>query len=129
VTKDCFDEHVPRLATRFGEKAFDVEFKKLLAREMASLPNDEFIKIVEIMIGTRPPNRPPVLTDFREMRLQAEKSLLSRETRWAATELKKVQANLPEVFEKAGYGKISNISEALEIAKIKLRAKKTDEGE
>lgn len=129
MTKECFENQVVRLIERFGAKSFDGEFNKLVSKEMATTPNDEFIRIVDIMIGTRAANRPPLLTDFREMRLQSEKDRFAKETRWAAQELERVKINLSDILQKAGYGKVASITEAIEIEKLKIRTRQADDKE
>lgn len=126
MTSDCFENQLKRLIARFGDKSFDSEFTRLVGREMSSTPNDDFIRIVDTMIGTRPAHKPPLLTDFREQRLQCEKDRLAKESRWAAEEIERSRVNLPDILEKH-YGKISSIKEAIEIERLKIKAQQADD--
>lgn len=73
MTELLFNTQLERLKFRFGEKAFDTEFAKLLGFEVSSMADDAFIKLVDTMIGSRPHNRPPTLVDFREMKHHMQK--------------------------------------------------------
>lgn len=61
-----FDAQITRLKLRFGEKAFDLEFKKRLFKSHGFYSVDEFARIVDRIIESRPHTRPPLLADFRE---------------------------------------------------------------
>lgn len=84
MTPDFFNQQISRMHLRFGEKAFDPEFTKLVAREVSAMQNEDFMRLVDFMIGSRKHNMPPTLTDFRESRIAIEKRAFSREVGGAA---------------------------------------------
>lgn len=129
MTPECFEAQVGRLRLRFGEKSFDHEFIKLLSREMSPLPNDSFIKIVDTMIGTRPHNSPPILTHFREMKLQSEKYALSRNTQLAANAMSKSTIEMKDILSRHGYEGAANLKEAVEIQILKNKFDRINSGE
>lgn len=78
MTRDFFILQIERLKTRFGAKAFDPEFIRILGLEVASVPDEFFRMTVSTWIGTRRHNNPPLLTDFREARLAFEKGTFNK---------------------------------------------------
>ncbi len=64
---------INRLKSRFGEKAFDDEFVKLIQKELSGMVDANVIRCVDLFIGNRPHHKPPVLDDFRQARLTEEK--------------------------------------------------------
>lgn len=72
-----------RLRARFGDKAFDKEFIALAMREVSTMHPHDFTRFVDVMIGSRPHSKPPLLSEFREARLQAEKMKHQQELRQA----------------------------------------------
>lgn len=73
MTNDCWEYQKSRLKDRFGERNFSKEFCLLVAVECKAVPDRDFVDIVNRMIGSRIPTRPPLLVDFREARLGKEK--------------------------------------------------------
>ncbi len=71
-------DQLERLKRRFGDKNFDPEFIKLVANEVRIMTDYDFIKFCDVMIGTRSPNKPPLISDFREARIAAEKASFNR---------------------------------------------------
>jgi hypothetical protein len=84
MTRENFDEQLSRLRFRFGDRNFDPEFIKLLAKEVQSMPDHDLTRMVSDFIGSRPATRPPLLVDFREARIQIEKYKFTREVQGAA---------------------------------------------
>jgi hypothetical protein len=126
MTKECFDVQVTRLKLRFGEKAFDPEFIRLISREMFELSNDQFISIIDTMIGSRKHTDPPTIVHFREMRSQTEKQELSKLTHWVAQAFNK-DLPLKDVLQKH-YAGCETLAEAIEIEKIKIKVQQINDG-
>jgi len=61
-----FDSEIKRLCIRFGAKAFDAEYLKMLWRAFNNVSHGTFQKLVDTLIESRPHSRPPVMADFRE---------------------------------------------------------------
>lgn len=83
IDEKLFGEQVQRLRSRFGEKAFDNELCRLIALEVKEMHPHDFVRTVDVMIGSRPHSKPPLLSEFREARLQAEKMKHQQELRQA----------------------------------------------
>ena len=71
-------DQLERLKRRFGEKNFDPEFIKLVANEVRTMTDYDFIRCCDVWIGTRNPNKPPLIADFREARIAADKAAFTR---------------------------------------------------
>lgn len=71
-------DQLERLKRRFGEKNFDPEFIKLVANEVRAMTDYDFVRFCDVLIGTRSPNRPPLISDFREARIAADKASFAR---------------------------------------------------
>lgn len=84
MTDECWTYQKSRLIDRFGERNFSREFNLLVAIECKSIPNGDFVDLVNRMIGSRAANRPPLLVDFREARLGIEKRNFDRDVYGAA---------------------------------------------
>lgn len=123
MTDAFFKHQVQRLRARFGEKNFDHEFIQLVWREVYDMDEQAFIKTVDVMIGTRTPNRPPLLTDFRDARLAWQKRKFDEDLRGATRFLQKrapeeMRNHLRLVLSK-DFGGVESVTDALEIAKLK----------
>lgn len=120
-----FQEQIARLVTRFGAKAFDEEMVKLIWAEVKNAPETHLKRIVDNFIGSRGPNRPPLIIDFRESIRALEAQEFKKEVKGASDMLKKMA---PEQMLKHAYsvlsedfGKIESIKDALEIAILRRR--------
>ncbi len=112
-------DQIERLKRRFGEKNFDAEFIKLIANEVRYMADYDFIKFCDVLIGSRTPNKPPLLSDFREARLAYEKYHLDRITSDSAKILEHPAKGdgLKKIL-KEQYGNVSNITEAIEYKRL-----------
>jgi phosphoenolpyruvate carboxylase len=117
MTPHEFFEQWQRLKNKFG-KAMDDELKQLVSLEMKDMSYAGFKRAVDVFIGSRTPNKPPLLSEFREARLLEERQRLRNETAAAARSLYKHPGNIREVL-KPVFGGVSSVKEALEIAKHK----------
>lgn len=84
MTPEFFVSQISRMKQRFSERAFDIEFTKLVGREVSQMSNEDFLRLVDVMVGGRKHTMPPTLTDFREMRLGIEKQSFNRDVQGAA---------------------------------------------
>lgn len=66
-------KQIERLKSRFGDRSFDPEFIDLARGEMARMRDDALVRMVDFFIGSRPANRPPLISDFRDGRYAAER--------------------------------------------------------
>ena len=121
-------DQLERLKRRFGDKNFDAEFIKLVANEVRIMTDYDFIKFCDVMIGTRSPNKPPLISDFREARIAAEKASFTRMLSDGAKILDHPAKGdgLKKVL-KEQFGNVSSVTDAIEwkrlqdqIAKAKL---------
>ncbi len=121
-------DQLERLKRRFGDKNFDAEFIKLVANEVRIMTDYDFIKFCDVMIGTRSPNKPPLISDFREARIAAEKASFTRMVSDGAKILDHPAKGdgLKKVL-KEQFGNVSSVTDAIEwkrlqdqIAKAKL---------
>ncbi len=112
-----FAKQMQRLQTRFGPKAFDAEFVDLVWREVKDMGEQAFTRFVDVMIGSRAPTKPPLLSEFREARLAEHKRSFDNEVRGAARTMAKP---ITEVLRPA-FGGVASVKEAFEIARLRLR--------
>lgn len=123
MTEIFFVEQMNRLKNRFGAKAFDIEIMKVLAREIYSVGEDFFRRSVDNWIGMRKSSNPPLLVDFREMRLGYERSLLK-------TDMAKVErtfsTGLGDVLRRV-YN-VDTLEEAFELERMKIVLGEKDAG-
>jgi hypothetical protein len=115
MREDFFHQQIARLKTRFGDKAFDNEFIKVLSLEVAKLPDEFFRRQIDTWIGTRKNNNPPLLTEFKEARLAYERNQLNKEVNQASTGF---QSGLKEALRK--HYNVDSIQEAFEIERLKI---------
>lgn len=118
---------INRLKSRFGDKAFDSEFVILAAREFAPMAEGNVIRAVDVWVGNRPANRPPLITDFRDARLAEAKVRVD----YAATEAMRGFERGPkgsiESFRRIMrplVGHVESVAEAIEIRKHQIRIEK-----
>jgi hypothetical protein len=129
MTDSYFRDQVKRLRMRFGDRAFDNEFVLLVWREVYSMSEVGFQRLVDVLIGSRSANKPPLLSDFREARIKEDKWRFDNEVKSAARVLQhpSVTAPIKEVL-KRDFGGVESVKDALEIARLKLRTNKPDDG-
>ena len=114
-----------RLRERFGEKAFDAEFITLVNREVRDLPDYDLVRMVDVFIGTRAHNRPPLIQDFREARMAFEKQRFEAEVRNAARCWDGIQKRpMKEILTRLGYAEANTVWEAVELEREILRLKR-----
>lgn len=121
MSPEQFKTQVERLRGRFGDKAFDNEFVKLVWRVVEGMHFVDFMKCVETFIGSRSHNKPPLLSEFRESRLAIEKHRFNREVDGAGKVLyhPSVAKPIAEVLQK-DFGKVDSALDAWEIARLKI---------
>lgn len=123
MTEDFFNDQVVRLKIRFGNKPFDYEFQRLVAAEVKFMSDKDFLDLVNFLIAMRPATKPPLLQDFRDGRINAEKKLLERNINGAIHVTNGEWPNgLKKVLEKDFPG-CSSIKEAVELVKFKNQMK------
>jgi len=116
LTQSEFVDQINRLRIRFGAKAFDQEFVKILGREVSMLPFEHFRQTVDTWIGTRKNNNPPLLTDFRECKIAHDKRKFDVVVKDAA---KTFHYGLKDVLRK--HYNVDSLAEAMELERLKLR--------
>jgi len=119
---------INRLKSRFGEKAFDDEFVKLAVRELMQMADGNVIRSVDVWIGNRPANRPPLLDDFRQARLTEERVRLQNDISGA---LQTVNSGPREQGLKAYLAKefpgCKTLAEAIEVRRLQIKIAKADD--
>lgn len=120
MTDSFFRQQMGRLQGRFGAKAFDNEFVKLAWGEVQPMTEDGFRRFCNITIGTRPHNRPPLLTEFREAMLAELKA--QRQTTLADVARNFEKRNGKSVLEilKPFVGQVRNVAEAVEVRTLQI---------
>lgn len=114
---------INRLKSRFGEKAFDDEFVKLATRELMAMVDANVIRSIDLWIGNRPHNRPPLLADFREARLAEAKVKFEYSARESmrAFESRRLGKSAIEML-KPLVGRVSSVAEAVEVRRLQIQA-------
>lgn len=80
-----FNDNVVRLQNRYGTQVFDVEFSKILWMEVRDIPDKNFKRMIDLMIGEFPnPAWPPKMSDFRNFANAQRQALRAAETADAA---------------------------------------------
>lgn len=125
MTSQFFEEQIERLKSRFTPRPFDAEFVRLVSSCVATMENEDFRQMVDTFIGTRAANKPPLLVDFREGRIQVEKNKFKR-TVIGATRAMSGFANstVKEALTRHGFSGCKSINEAVEVQKEKQRIAK-----
>ncbi len=114
-------KQVERLRTRFGDKAFDAEFILLARSEMARMRDDDLVRMVDVFIGSRAANRPPLLVDFREARHLAQGRKLQSDIAGALKALETPwQTGLKPYLEKHFPG-CKTLEEAVEVRRLQIQ--------
>ncbi len=138
MTNQFFQTQIDRLKERFGERAFDMQFSKILWMMLDDMDAADFEKMVSTMIANRRHTNPPLEVDFREGYLAIKKIKFTREVEGAAravygrgilanTNTSALGGHTPgerrshlEGILKKHYG-VTNVADALEVAKIRLK--------
>lgn len=122
VTEIYYLSQIERLKRRFGERHFDPEFIKLVALEAHQMSDLGFQRTVDVMIGSRTANKPPLLSDFREARRNEEKHQFDNMTRAAAQvlSLPAKTDGLKKIL-KEQYGNAESVNDAIDLVKFRKR--------
>lgn len=118
MTHEAYVKQVQRLFERFGRKNFDDEFVNLVWREVLTLHDQQFTRICDFFIGSRQPNKPPLLADFRDQRVREEKSAFTREVQAAANVLNWPGQGGLKAFLTKHYPGCRTLNEAVEVRKL-----------
>ncbi len=127
MTQIFFLSQIDRLKRRFGEKHFDIEFIKLVGQEVNSMSDMGLQRFVDVMIGSRTHNKPPLLSEFREARLNEEKQRLSRDGQKWVEEISRParQKGLKKILKEL-YG-VSSVKEAIEYERLQKGLREANE--
>lgn len=132
MTLPFFETQTRRLITRFSNKAFDQEFLQLVWREVCDMSEAGFGRYVDVLIGSRTHLKPPLLSEFREARLNEQKLKLQNDIRGAGQFLeRKAPAAMKEHVRKvlsSEFGAVNSVKDAFEVARLKLLKKRDDDG-
>ncbi len=128
MTEIFFITQIDRLKRRFGEKHFDIEFTKLAAIEVRSMSEMGLQRAVDVWIGSRPNHKAPLLSEFREARLNEERFTLERNARGAIQAIDApASRGLKNILEEQ-YGNVTSVVEAIEYVKLKKQIEKANGG-
>lgn len=122
MTPQDFVADMTRLRQRFGDRAFDQSFADLVWREVHDMSAQAFTRAVDVWIGSRPHTKPPLLSEFREARMNETKRKLDQDTREAVRRVGSVKP-LADVL-RPSFGGVSGVRDALEIARIRQRTER-----
>lgn len=122
MTPEQFAPQLNRLRIRFGDRALDKEFSQLVWREVHDMSEQAFTRFVDVMIGSRPHTKPPLLAEFREARLNERKRAFDNEVQAVTRGTLKPLADVL----RPDFGGVSGVKEALEIARLRQRTKRGD---
>lgn len=129
MNEQFFREQIGRLKTRFGDRAFDAEFVKLVALEVNTMSEQAFSRTVGTFIGSRKHTDPPRLSEFREARLREEKYAFDQEVRGAANVLDWPAKGGLQRFLAREYPGAKTLNEAVEIQILRNQIARADKGE
>ncbi len=131
MTNDFFKAQITRLQVRFP-KALDNEFVMLAWKETHDMSESGFQRFCDVLIGSRTHHKPPLLSEFREARLNEHKRQFDNDVRAAASVMfggatpGSRKAHVLRLLSKE-YGKVSSVTEAVEVARMKLRVARANE--
>lgn len=126
MTLDFFAGQSDRLVRRFGSKAFDQEFTQLVWREVHDMSEHAFMQFVDVMIGSRSHNKPPLLSDFREARIKENKRKFENDVNGAARLMfgdgtpGAMRSHLKALLNKEYGGGVDTPKQAVEVARLRL---------
>lgn len=125
MTQDCWLYQKSRLIDRFGERNFSKEFSLLCSLECKSIPDQPFVDIVNFMIGSRIPNKPPLLADFRDARLAYEKRKFEQDAFGAARAMREPARfeGLKSYLARAFPG-CKTLNQAVEVRRLEIQIEK-----
>ncbi len=120
MTQDVFEYQLQLLKTRFGDRAFDEAFTAQVAAEVASMSNEAFVRLVNVLIGTRAHNRPPLIVDFREARIAEQNRSFQREVAGASNVLNHPanSEGLKRILNARG---VESLAEAIENERLRMK--------
>jgi len=128
MTGEIFAEQVKRLQMRFGTKALDQQFVDLVWRECREMSEGALITFVDVMIGSRPHTKPPLLQDFRDARLAEAKRKFESDVRGAVREFEHPSARGGlKKFLAMNYPGCKTLWDAVEVERLKIRIAKADQ--
>lgn len=127
MKRETFAEGLRLLKLRFGEKAFDPGFVELISREVRDMSDYGFTRAVEHMLGARPHNKPPLLPDFRDMRLKEQKSSFDRDVQGASAAMDRQNWNKGlSAFLAKEYPGCKTLNQAVEVCKFRREIERAD---
>ena len=124
MTNEFLHAQFERLRARFGKKAFDQQISHLIAAEVWSMSETDFVGLVNFLIGTKPATRPPLLEDFRTGRLAAEKRRLDRDAMASASAIARgwTSGGLRRALDaNPDWKGCQTLLEAVEVERLRLR--------
>lgn len=127
MTEVFFVTQIDRLKRRFGEKHFDVEFMKLASFEVAKMSEMGFRRAVDVWIGSRSHNKPPLLSEFREAKLNEDKQKLSSDANYANEVFNSGWHSGLNKILREQYGNVTSVNEAVELVRLKTILKENNE--
>lgn len=133
MTQEFFKNQISRLKERFSDRAFDNQFVMLIWADCHDMAESAFKRSCDVFIGSRSPNKPPLLSEFREARLAEEKTKFENDLKGASNFLKRkapdeMRKHLRAILSKE-FGGVESVKDALDVARHRLRVKAADEPE
>ncbi len=133
MTQDFYRQQLTRLRVRFGEKAMDAEFVMLVWREVHDMSESAFQRFCDVLIGSRTHHKPPLLSEFREARMQEQKIKFDNDVRGAVNFLERkapaeMHKHLRAILSKE-FGGVESVMDAVDVARHRLRMERADKGD
>jgi hypothetical protein len=117
---------INRLKSRFGERAFDDEFCKLVFPEMMGISEHSVHRMVDVFIGNRPANRPPMLVDFREFRLAEQKASFDSTVKAAARGMNAQSSGGLKAYLAKEFPGCKTLDEAIQVRRLQIQIAKAE---
>ena len=126
MTEITWNTQKARLIDRFGDRNFSKEFSLMVAVECRSMPDVAFVDMVNAMIGSRRPNDPPLILNFREGRLAFEKRRFEADVNGAINTVNKSWPIGLKAYLAKEFPGCKTLNEAIEVRKLEIRLAKIE---
>ena len=127
MTNEFWNHQKSRLIDRFGPRNFSPEFSVLVALECKTMPDDAFLSIVNALIGSRKPNDPPLIRDFRDARLAYERREYERNLYGAARMMNEPARHVGlKSYLASAFPGCKTINEAVEVRRLEIQVQQAE---
>lgn len=127
MTHETWLHEKARLVDRFGERSFSKEFSLLVAIECRPLPDQDFVQMVNAMIGSRRPNDPPLIADFRNARHAWERRVFERDLAGAERAMDMPAKDGLKLYLAKKFPGCKSLNAAVEVRRLQIQVQKADD--